>query len=105
MLSIKEMTPEQRAVLRACEERYGAVSQQNNPEPVPPPPVYAKVWEDANEESAYLLEIQADGTTRSFMPGYMGVPIRLYGVGKRLDIGVPKHAEKYLDEEKSRVET
>lgn len=96
MLKLEEMTDEQKAVLRACEDRWGAVRQIENPEPVPPPSVYAKVWEDPNDDSAYTLEIRGDGTTRAFMPGYMGVPIRLYGTGKRPDTGVPKHAKKYL---------
>lgn len=93
MIPTQEMTDEQRAVLRACEERFGGVRQVEDPIPVPPPSVFAEVPDGKYTKT---LEIQGDGTTRAFCTGYMGVPIRLYGTGKRPETGVPKHAKKYL---------
>lgn len=92
MLLIDQMSREQIAVLRACEERFEVVRQVEDPMPPPQPSVYVKV---KNAETEETLVIGSDGTTRT-LAGF--VPTRLYGSVSEsgFGAGVPKQAEKFL---------
>jgi hypothetical protein len=94
MLALEEMTPEQRAVLRACEDRFDGVVLEEGPPPEPPPVYVCVTVGDATDS----LVIHPDGTIRTVQDGW--VPTALYGRVPReprgYDTGVPKHGKQYM---------
>lgn len=103
MLNLEDMTPEQRAVLRACEDRYDEVTQIEDPYPKPPPVFVTVKREKEKHPTQYI--ILPDGSIRTW---WGGCPVPLYGTPSKKTVdpdwgsGLPKHATKYLDEEQER---